>query len=554
MLHISGIKVPVTLILQTETEENIKIGRIGEKETELIRKRIAKKLRKKTSEVRELSVIRKSMDARKKQEMCYSYQALFTCADEEECIKRYGKNDIKRVQDSVVKEENGKQGSRSKGREKLLPPVVIGFGPAGMFAALTLARAGLEPVVIERGMEVEKRQQCVEAYWNTGRLNPESNVQFGEGGAGTFSDGKLNTLVKDKEGRVRKVLETFVSFGAPSEILYLQKPHIGTDRLKEVVKEIRKEILRLGGKIYFETKFVDFEAEEGRLKKIYVETEKQVREIKCEQLILAAGHSARDTFYKLYDAGLVMERKPFAIGVRIEHPQEMIGRGQYGEAYEKLPAADYKLTYQTKEGRGVYSFCMCPGGFVVDASSEEGRIAVNGMSDYRRDGKNANSAIVVTVSPDDFGGKDVLAGIEFQRKYEELAYREGKGRVPVQLFGDYLEGKVSTGYGGFSSERRGNAAFGNLRNCLPVPVGNAIAEGILAFDKKIHSFGREDAILSGVETRTSSPIRILRDASFMSNVSGIYPCGEGAGYAGGITSASADGMRIAEAVIRHMDK
>jgi uncharacterized FAD-dependent dehydrogenase len=424
-------------------------------------------------------------------------------------------------------------------------PVVVGTGPAGLFAAWLLAKNGFQPLVIERGLEVQKRVEAVEHFWKTGELNPECNVQFGEGGAGTFSDGKLNTLVKDAFHRYRLVMETFVHYGAPSDILYLNKPHIGTDKLRYVVESMRKDILQLGGEVRFGTRLTDLLIENNKLCGIELNGKEK---LPCEILIPAIGHSARDTFRMFLERGLVLSPKAFAIGLRIEHRQSRISISQYGSDYSFLPAADYKLTHQTATGRGVYSFCMCPGGFVVNASSETGYIAVNGMSNYRRDEENANSAIVVTVQPEDFGGQDALSGIEFQRNWERAAYQAGKGAVPVQLFGDLLRNRESVTIGNVTPNIKGAYHLTNLSECLPGEIIEAVKEGILAFDRKIKGFAGEEAILSGVESRTSSPVRIHRNDTFESNIEGIYPCGEGAGYAGGITSAAIDGIKVIEAI------
>ncbi len=424
-------------------------------------------------------------------------------------------------------------------------PVVVGTGPAGLFTAYLLAINGYQPLVLERGYEVRKRVEAVEHFWRTNELNPECNVQFGEGGAGTFSDGKLNTLVKDANNRYRLVMETFVKFGAPTDILYLNKPHIGTDKLRNVVENMREEIIRCGGEVRFCSALTDMIIEQGSLRAIEINHNEV---IPCELLITAVGHSARDTFAMFHRRGLKLTAKAFAIGFRIEHNQSMISRSQYGSDYIHLPAADYKLTHQTAKGRGVYSFCMCPGGFVVNASSEQGYVTVNGMSNYNRDEVNANSAIVVTIQPQDFGSGDPLSGIEFQRKIERAAFQAGKGYVPVQLFGDLLRDRDSVTIGNVTPNIKGEYRLTNLKECLPADILDALKEGIQAFDHKIKGFADEDAVLSGVESRTSSPVRILRDEHFEANIKGIYPCGEGAGYAGGITSAAIDGIKVFEAI------
>ena len=394
---------------------------------------------------------------------------------------------------------------------------------------------------------MEQRQKDVERFWRDGVLNPSSNVQFGEGGAGTFSDGKLNTAVKDKSGRIAYVLETFVRHGAPPEILYVNKPHIGTDILGRVVHNIREEILKNGGEVRFRSQMTDIRVRDGALESILING---TEEIPCSCLVLAIGHSARDTFQMLTRKPLVMSPKPFAVGVRVEHPQSMIDLAQYGREHRPdLPTADYKLTRKMPGGRGVYSFCMCPGGWVVQASSEPGRTAVNGMSNYARDGRNANSAMVVTVSGQDFGGGEVLAGMEFQRRLEEAAYREGKGEIPVQLLGDFCRGTDSKTLGEIEPAIRGSYEFGRVDACFPRPLYESLRQGIVQCGALIEGFDREDAVLSGVESRTSSPVRIHRNEELESSIKGLYPCGEGAGYAGGITSAALDGMKVAERLI-----
>lgn len=504
----------------------------------------AKTLKIHQKKIKSYHIVKKSIDARKKNEIKYIYTL------DLELVNEHPDNDLEVI--AKCKNVNVTLSKKSKytflpiGKEALLHrPVVVGTGPAGLFSALLLAKNGYQPLVIERGDEVSKRVKEVERFWDENRLNSESNVQFGEGGAGTFSDGKLNTMVKDVTNRYPYVMQTFVEHGAPEDILYLNKPHIGTDKLRYVVESMRKEIIRLGGEVRFQTKLTDLIIENQKLVKIEVN---QNELIPCEVLVPAIGHSARDTFSLFHNRGLHLSAKAFAIGLRIEHKQRDIGYSQYGDAYQKLPPADYKLTHQTKSGRGVYSFCMCPGGFVVNASSEDGCLAVNGMSNYLRDEGNANSAIVVTVGPEDFKGNDPLCGIAFQQKWEKLAYQAGKGLVPVQLFGDLLRNQESVTIGGIKPNLRGKYRLSNLKDCLPEDIIESIMEGIQAFDHKIKGFASEEALLSGVETRTSSPVRIHRDELYESNISGVYPCGEGAGYAGGITSAAMDGIKVFEAI------
>lgn len=431
-----------------------------------------------------------------------------------------------------------------------LRPVIVGSGPAGLFCAYYLIQAGLKPIVLERGDDVEHRLARVEDFWNGGTLDPESNVQFGEGGAGTFSDGKLNTLVKDPAGRNREVLDIFVRAGAPDEIRYVQKPHLGTDLLITIVKNLRSMIESSGGEVRFRSKVTDLDIRNGRITGITVNGEEK---IETDTVVLAIGHSARDTFFLLKEKGLSMEAKSFAVGLRAEHPQQLINQYQYGlKEHDRLGAANYKLTHKGKNGRGVYSFCMCPGGYVVNASSEEKRLAVNGMSYQDRGSQNANSALIVTVTAEDFPGKDVLAGLEFQRKLEEKAYELGKGSIPVQLFGDFKNNQKSTAFKEILPCMKGSSSFANLRELLPEVLNETLIEGITAFGKIIPGFSRDDMVLSGVESRTSSPVRINRDAGFQCEIRGIYPCGEGAGFAGGITSAAMDGLKTGEAIVKNL--
>lgn len=499
------------------------------------------------------TVVKQSIDARDKSKLQYIYSVeLPDYSRKDKQLSRLLSNrNIKIAEEKKYDFTFVTAQASEKRNPKPLPhpPVIVGTGPAGLFCGYQLAKAGYQPILIERGMPVEERIQEIESYWSGSPLNPECNVQFGEGGAGTFSDGKLNTMIKDKLGRIDEVLRTFVSFGAPADILYMNKPHIGTDILRDVVQNMRNTIIDLGGQVWFRTCLTDIS--KGReIRSITVRHQGDVREIPCECLILAIGHSARDTFSLLQDRGFYLTPKAFAVGLRIEHDARMIQVSQYGTSREagELPAADYKLTHQTTEGRAVYSFCMCPGGHIVDASSEPGQIAVNGMSYRKRNARNSNSAIVVNVMPEDFEGTDPLAGIEFQRKWERAAYEAGQGKVPLQLFGDYKAHRPSTTLGEIIPDIKGQFSLADLNDCLPKFVNNAIINGIMSFDDRIRGFAREDTVLCGIESRTSSPVRIERNKEFISNIDGVFPCGEGAGYAGGITSAAVDGIKVAEAV------
>lgn len=524
MIRINQLKLPIG-----HTEEDL-------------RSKAAKVLKLSVGEIKSLKIIKQSVDARKKERgIFFTYSVEVHTAKEDAVIRRAKSPDV------VKAEEKEYHFPAVKSRETGLRPVIIGCGPAGLFCGIMLARSGLAPIILERGEDVDSRRKTVEAFWQGGPLDIESNVQFGEGGAGTFSDGKLNTLVKDPALRNRKVLELFVEFGADPSILYVNKPHIGTDVLGGIVKNMRTEIQRLGGEVRFHSCVTGLEIENNALKSVIVNhTEK----IPCDQAVLAIGHSARDTFQVLYDLKIPMKQKSFAVGLRIQHPQKMINLSQYGtEENRILGAADYKLTHQCRNGRGIYSFCMCPGGYVVNASSEEGRLAVNGMSNHARDGKNANSALIVTVTPEDYPGDSPLAGVAFQRRLEEAAFQAGQGRIPVQLFGDFRLGQKSSCFGEVEPEFRGAYGFAALHEILPSYMRESITEGVSAFERMIRGFSREDAILAGIESRTSSPVRIERGVSFQSTVAGLYPCGEGAGYAGGITSAAMDGLKVAEAIV-----
>ncbi len=514
-----------------------------------LEKKAAKLLKIPQDKIKKLTIRRQSIDARKKGELLYIYAVDVQIeGNEASAVKRAKSPNILTVQ-----EKEYQFPGQEAGAERLTErPVIIGFGPAGLFCGLMLARAGFRPVILERGADVDTRTAQVRQFWEHGILNPESNVQFGEGGAGTFSDGKLNTLVKDVSGRNKEVLKILTQAGADESILYSSKPHVGTDVLSQVVRRLREEIISLGGEVRFLTKAADLVIRDGAVEAVKTEHPERGEEIlPAKAVVLAVGHSARDTFETLFQKGISMEAKAFAVGLRIQHPQKQINLSQYGmENPGRLGAAPYKVTRQTGGGRGVYSFCMCPGGYVVNASSEPGRLAVNGMSNHAREGVNANSALIVTVTPEDFPEMTAMGGIAFQRHLEELAYRAGDGRIPVQLYGDFQEKQRSRQFGDVEPAFCGKTAFADLNQVLPEALCCSMKEGIEAFGGMIKGFNRYDAILAGVESRTSSPLRIGRGETMESSVKGLYPCGEGAGYAGGITSAAMDGIKTAEAIAR----
>ena len=518
---------------------------INHSEDELLSK-IKKILKVNNNNIEKYKIYKKSIDAREKSNIIYVYSVDVYLKNEKEINKRvFNKNVFIAKKDEYTFKPTGVKKLNNR-------PIIIGMGPAGLFCGYMLAKEGYRPILLERGKMVNERTKDVEEFFETGVLNTTSNVQFGEGGAGTFSDGKLATMVKDKNGRNHEVLRIFNKFGAKDEILYINKPHIGTDILAKVVENIRNEIIRLGGEVRFESQVTDFVIQNNEIKGVNVFDLKENKEyiIDAEVVVLAIGHSARDTFEKLYDRGFDMNAKNFAVGVRFEHPQEMIDISNFGKKHNELglPASDYKLTGHAKNGRNVFSFCMCPGGYVVNASSEEGMLAVNGMSYSRRDGKNANSAIIVSVTTDDYEGSGPLAGIEFQRKLEKAAYDAGKGNIPVQLFGDFENNIKTTQLLDVTPSIKGKYQLSNLRNIFSDEINEALIECIHDFGKKIAGYDRKDAVMSGVESRTSSPVRIERNDEFVSNIAGVYPCGEGAGYAGGITSAAMDGIKVYEAI------
>lgn len=509
---------------------------------DLLRKKAARLLGLRPDQLRELTLVRQSIDARDKHQVRYVCSVLLSADREEELVRRAASKQVSLYQPRPYAPPKA-------GRSFPHPPVVVGMGPAGLFAALTLARAGVPPIVLERGRPVEERTTDVERFWAGGPLNPGSNVQFGEGGAGTFSDGKLTTGVNDP--RIDHIFRIFVAHGAPEDILWSHKPHIGTDVLRRVVVSLRSELLALGCDLRFGHQLTGLTIRGGRLTGLQITADGASYSLPCEALLLAPGHSARDTFSMLLEQGVPMEAKPFAIGVRIEHSQAAVSQAQYGPAWTKLPPSDYKLACHLPDGRSAFTFCVCPGGQVVAAASEPGRLVTNGMSCRARDGGNINGGFLVGVSPSDFGSSHPLAGVAFQQRWEEAAFALGGGdfRAPVQTVGDFLAGRASVRLGTVTPTYRPGVTPADLRACLPSYVTDTLAGALPIFDRKLRGFAHLDAVLTGVETRSSSPVRILRGADLQSPLRGLYPCGEGAGWAGGITSAAVDGIKAAEAVL-----
>lgn len=534
MLRIQNIKVPI------EKAKN------KEEERRAILDQIIKKTGSKRDEIKNVSIYKKSIDARKKNEIFFVYACDFESGQEDRLLKKARKLSLMQTPDMSYQEV-------ISGDEELVNrPIIVGSGPAGLFAGLFLARRGYRPILLERGDDVDTRTRKIERFWQEGILDPESNVQFGEGGAGTFSDGKLTTLINDR--RCRNIIEEFIEAGAPEDILYKSKPHIGTDILRATVKNLREKIIDLGGEVRFGSKLTDILIKDNQVVGITINGKET---LPCDVLLLAIGHSARDTFELLYNRGLHISQKAFSIGVRVEHRQKMINSAQYGDNQEVssiLGAADYKLSYHSANGRSAYTFCMCPGGTVVAAASEENTVVTNGMSEYKRDAENANAALLVNVTPQDFGSDHPLAGVEFQRRWERLAFEAGGGNyfAPAQTIGSFLKrndkrellclGEVRNSY-------RPGITLTEIENCLPDYVVETMREALLHFDEKLKGFASPDGLLTGVETRSSSPIRINRDENHLSNIGGIYPVGEGAGYAGGIMSSAVDGVKTAEKVM-----
>ena len=513
-----------------------------------IKAQILKRLKTPENELLRYSVFKRSIDARKKNRIVITYSLnVETVKDKKLSLSFQNDPHIRLIQ------EEGYRFPVQAGTDISERPLIIGAGPAGLFAGLLLAQAGFRPIILERGKQVRERTVDTFEFWRSGKLNPESNVQFGEGGAGTFSDGKLHTQIRDRGHRGRRVLQEFVKAGAPPEILYLSKPHIGTFRLVKVVETLRAEIESLGGEIRCENKVADLLIENQKIRGVRIAGGKEVL---SNHIILATGHSARDTFEMLHKRGVYMEPKPFSIGFRIEHPQSHIDQCRFGEeaGHPLLGSADYKLVHHCKNGRSVYTFCMCPGGTVVAAASENGGVVTNGMSQYSRNERNANSAVVVGVTPEDYP-QGALGGVEFQRQWEKRAFELGGAdyKAPGQLLGDFLANRPSKTFGSVLPSYKPGVKLGNLNTSLPAYAIEALREALPAFDKKIKGFLLEDAVLTGVETRTSSPVRITRGKDFQSvNTQGLYPSGEGAGYAGGILSSAVDGIETAEAVAKNI--
>ncbi len=571
MIRINQIKISI-----------FEVGTDAEKETRLLKKLSAGLLSCRQDDIRKLKLVRRSIDAREKDNIEFVYTVDVRLHDsvvgpsaetELRFVEKLKNANIRQMNKapltlSIPKETGNAFGGTTDGTGDGIgddgagikkAPIVVGSGPCGLFAAYVLAECGRTPIILERGEDVDKRTAKTEIFFESGKLDPDCNIQFGEGGAGTFSDGKLNTSIKDRGGYIEFVLKTFVRFGADPEILIDQKPHVGTDVLTTVVKNMREYIISKGGRYVFNARFDDLTARDGHISSVsYTDTHTgNTQTLECSELILATGHSARDTFLMLKNKGFDMEAKPFAVGVRIQHPQELIDKALYGadrlsEKQAILGPAAYKLTRKALNGRNCFSFCMCPGGYVVNSSSEDGRLCVNGMSYNDRASGTANSALIVNVTPEDFadatGSDDILNGMEFQRQLEEQAYKLCDGVIPYETYKEFRENsKAPEGTSSYEAKFLGYAAAADVRGALPDYVGDAIADCMAGFARTIEGYDSDDAIIAGVEARTSSPVRILRDDNTREAIgfAGVYPAGEGAGYAGGITSAAADGVKTA---------
>ena len=496
----------------------------------------------KITSIKELHIYKKAIDARNKNAIFFVYTVDISL-DNEKSILRLKHKHISVSPD--MKYKDVKMGEK----QLIEKPIIVGFGPSGIFSALLLARRGYKPIVLEMGLDIDQRDEKFLDFIRTRKFNKEASIQFGEGGAGTYSDGKLTTSISDL--RCRLVLEELINFGAEKELIYINKPHVGTDKLKEIIKNIRKEIISLGGEIRFGSQVTNFVIENNSLKAVQINNDSI---LKTNTLLLGIGHSSRDTFELIRDSGFNLSRKPFSIGVRIEHPQELINKSQYGKFYNhpSLKAADYKLSYHDSSERSAYTFCMCPGGYVMCGTSEEGGVVTNGMSESMRNNTNANSALLVNIKTDDFSGDDVLAGMYFQRELEQKAFEVGgkNYNAPTQLVGDFLKGNKSIQLGNVKPTYKPGVTLANFHDLLPNFVTKTMANALLDFDKKISGFATFDAIMTGIETRSSSPIRIIRDENFEANIKGVFPMGEGAGYAGGIMSSAVDGIKVAEEIIK----
>lgn len=530
MLRINEIKLPLDY----------------EDEQADLKKAAAKALRVGNGQIKSLEIYKKSVDCRKKNDIKFIFSVdVEVEGDEVQLLKRINNTKIQRIEKYRYEMPPVK-------RKSDLRPVVVGFGPAGMFASLILAKSGLHPLIVERGQTVDERTKSVRTFWNERKLNVNSNIQFGEGGAGTFSDGKLTTGIKDS--RCREVFLEFVENGAPEEILYSAKPHIGTDKLAGVVKNIRKKVEMLGGEFRFETVLSDIIVYNGAIQGVTLTNKDGTKsDFETDSVILSIGHSARDTVEMLYNKGIPMMQKPFSVGARIEHKQEMINKSQYGEFYNhpRLKAADYKLACHPQGGRGAYTFCMCPGGTVVCASSEENTVVTNGMSEFARDKENANSAVLVGIEPENFPSEHPLAGMYYQREIEQKAFVTGGGdyTAPAQTVGDFLNNTASKKGGCVSPSCPTGVHYTNLQELLPKKVSETMCDALVKMNNMLDGFASGEAVLTAPETRSSAPVRIIRDEFFQTKVRGLYPCGEGAGYAGGIVSAGVDGIKCAEAIL-----